>query len=70
MHREGILINLNWQGKLQTECGPGFTTEMGVEHLEFIMSREEGGIVWENSEFMATRCFESNCIFSMAHPRM
>jgi hypothetical protein len=34
MHREEILTNLNWQGKLKIECGPSFTTEMGVEHLE------------------------------------
>jgi hypothetical protein len=70
MDREEILINLDWQGELQTECGPGFTTEMGVNHMKFITSREEGGIVMEIGEFMATGCFESNCRFSMAHPHV
>jgi hypothetical protein len=70
MHKEEILINLNWQGKLKIEYGPGFTTEMGSEHLKFIMSWEEGGIVLENSEFMVTGCFELNCRVYMAHPHV
>jgi hypothetical protein len=45
-----------------------FMTEMGADHLEFITSREKGGIIPENSEFMAMRYFEYNCKFSMAHP--
>jgi hypothetical protein len=48
------LIDLKWQGKLQTECRLGFTTEMGAEHMKFITSREEGEIVPEDSKFMAT----------------
>jgi hypothetical protein len=43
---------------------------MSVEDLKFITSREEGGIVMENGEFMATGCFGSNSRFSMTNPHM
>jgi hypothetical protein len=56
--------------KLQTEHESDFTNKMGAEHMGFITDRVEGGIVPRNTEFMATRCFKSNCRFSITHPRM
>jgi hypothetical protein len=63
-------INLGLRGKLQTMRGLDFTNKMSAEHLDFITDWEEGGIVPKNTEFMANRCFESNCRFSIAHPRV
>jgi hypothetical protein len=41
-------------------------TEKSVEYTSFIMIWEEEGIMLEDSEFMAMRCFDSSCRFSMA----
>jgi hypothetical protein len=66
----GNLKQLNWQGKLQIECRPGSTNEKSVEHMRFITSRAEEGIMLEDSELMAKRCFESSCRFFMENPRV
>jgi hypothetical protein len=63
-------IDLGLRENLQTEPEFDFMNNMGAEPLGFITNQAEGGIMPRNSEFMATGCFESNCIFSMAHPRM
>jgi hypothetical protein len=66
----GDLKQLDWQGKFQTKCGPGSTTEICVEHMRFITSWEKEGIILEDSEFMATICFESSWRFFIANPRV
>jgi hypothetical protein len=69
--RKGRVSNkLDWQGKLQTEFNPGSTTGKNAEHSRFVTSWIGEGIMLEESEFMATRCFQSSCRFSMANPRM
>ena len=63
-------INPGLRENLQTEHEYDFVNKMVAEHLEFITDRTEGGIMPRNTELMATRCSESNYIFSITHPRM
>jgi hypothetical protein len=44
--------------------------KMGAGHPKFITDQAEGEIMPNNTEFMVIGCFESNFIFSMAHPYM
>jgi hypothetical protein len=61
-------IDLGLRENLQTEPESDFVNKMGVEPLGFITDRVEGRIVPKNTEFMVTRCFESNHRFSITHP--
>jgi hypothetical protein len=68
--RGGEFEQIGLAREMQTECGPGSTTGKSGEHPRFIMSKIEEGIMLEDSEFMAMRCFDSSCRFSMVNPHV
>jgi hypothetical protein len=61
-------INLGLCEILQTKPEYDFEKKMGVEPLAFITDQMEGIIVPRNTEFMAIRCFKSNCRIYVTHP--
>jgi hypothetical protein len=64
------LIDLGPRENLQTEPGSDFSNKMGEEPMGFITDRAKEKIMPRNTKFMVTRCFESNCRFSITHPRL
>jgi hypothetical protein len=61
-------IDLHLRENLQTEPEYDFVKNMGLEPLGFKTDWVEGKKLPKNTEFMATRCFESNRRFSITPP--
>jgi hypothetical protein len=56
--------------KITNNAQPQSANRMCAKHLKFITEKERGRNLPRNIEFMVTGRFETDCIFSIAHPHM